>query len=114
MAEWKEVTLESVANDITVGFVGPMTSEYVPEGIPFLRSHNIEPFRVVLDEIKYIGEAFHNRTRKSSLKPGDVVIVRTGKPGAAAIIPEALPVANCSDLVIVRPGNHLDARFLVY
>lgn len=42
------------------------------------------------------------------------MVVRTGKPGTAAVIPKELPVANCADLVIVRPGPELDARFLSY
>jgi type I restriction enzyme, S subunit len=54
------------------------------------------------------------KIRKSALKPGDVVIVRTGKPGSATIIPDSLPEANCSDLVIIRPSSNLDRYFLIY
>ena len=92
-----------------------MAAEYVPVGIPFLRSQNVEPFRVNLDDVKYVGEAFHARLAKSALQPGDVVIVRTGRPGTAAVIPPSLPVANCSDLVIVsdRVPNSI-RHFLMY
>lgn len=83
-----------------------MTSEYVPNGIPFLRSLNIEPYRVNLEGVKFISQGFHNRILKSVLSPGDVVIVRTGKPGAATVIPENLLLANCSDIVIVRTGKN--------
>ena len=62
----------------------------------------------------YVSESFHQRIKKSTLAPGDVVIVRTGKPGTAAVIPDTLPIANCSDLVIVRPGPQLDSKFLAY
>ena len=113
-ADWPVVRLEDVADDITVGHVGPMASEYVPIGIPFLRSQNVEPFRINLDDVKYVGEDFHARLAKSALFPGDVVIVRTGRPGSAAVVPPDLPVANCADLVIVRPGPKLDAHFLMY
>lgn len=113
-AEWQEVTLDTLATEITVGFVGSMTSEYVPQGIPFLRSTNIEPYRINNKDLMYISEGFHKRIKKSSLAPGDVVIVRTGKPGTAAVIPDNFPVANCSDLVIVRPGPELNSRFLAY
>jgi type I restriction enzyme, S subunit len=112
--DWPIVHLGDVAEDITVGHVGPMASQYLPSGIPFLRSQDILPFRVNLSDIAYIGEEFHSRLQKSALTPGDVVIVRTGKPGTAAVIPKSLPVANCSDLVIVRPGKNLDPRFLAY
>ena len=111
---WREVQLGDVAAELTVGHVGPMTSEYIPSGVPFLRSQNVVPFRIVMEDIKFISTGFHDRLRKSALSPGDVVIVRTGKPGAAAVIPETLLVANCSDLVIVRPGANLDSRFLAY
>lgn len=100
--------------DLTVGHVGPMATEYVESGIPFLRSLNIRPFRIDLDGVKYISNAFHERLGKSALKPGDVVVVRTGAPGTAAVVPASLPVANCSDVVIVRPGPDLDARYLAY
>ena len=112
--DWEEVQLQDVAKELTVGYVGTMTSEYVDCGIPFLRSKNVQPFGIKWDDMRYIGRDFHKKLNKSSLSPGDVVIVRTGKPGAAAIIPENLLEANCSDLVIIRPGSTLNARFLVY
>lgn len=112
--EWQEVALEKVADEITVGYVGTMASEYVETGIPFLRSLNIEPFRVNDQDIRYITPEFHAQLRKSSLRPGDVVIVRTGKPGATAVVPDWLEEANCSDLVIVRVGKNLDSRYLAY
>lgn len=111
---WREVLLEQVADELTVGYVGPMATEYVPTGVPFLRSQNVEALRVNRNDLKFITPEFHERIRKSALKPGDVVIVRTGKPGACSVVPNSLPVANCSDLVIVRCGKDLDARFLAY
>lgn len=114
MSDWQEVLLEDLATEITVGYVGPMAAEYKNEGIQFLRSQNVEPFRINLDDTKYISPEFHARLQKSALAPGDVVIVRTGKPGACAVIPDGLTVANCSDLVIVRCGPRLDAKFLMY
>ena len=114
MTEWKTVKLGDVADAITVGFVGQMALEYKENGIPFLRSQNVEPHKLKLDGLKYISEEFHNKIKKSALSPGDVVIVRTGKPGATAVIPSSLKIANCSDLVIVRPGEKIDSRYLSY
>jgi type I restriction enzyme S subunit len=111
---WRDVVLEDLASEITVGYVGPMASEYVEDGIPFLRSQNVSYLTINTQDIKYIKPEFHQRLKKSSLKPGDVVIVRTGKPGTCAVIPPGLSVANCSDLVIVRCGYNLDAYFLAY
>ena len=111
---WQQVLLGDIASEVTVGHVGPMASEYVLSGIPFLRSQDVEPFRIRTDSLKFISQDFHYRLKKSALSPGDVVIVRTGKPGAAAVIPANIPISNCSDLVIVRPGPNLDSSFLAY
>ena len=111
-SEWRTVALGSVA-DLTVGFVGTMASNYTETGIPFLRSTNIEPFDIKLDDIKYISSNFNESLRKSELHPNDVVIVRTGIPGACAVIPAGVKAWNCSDLVIVRPHrNKLNPLFL--
>ncbi|WP_431922984.1 hypothetical protein [Amycolatopsis tucumanensis] len=91
-----------------------MAQEYQDSGVPFLRSQNVRPHRINVDDMKYIGDAFHAKLKKSQLRPGDVVTVRTGKPGQTAVVPDWLNSANCSDLVITRPGPDLDARWLSY
>jgi type I restriction enzyme, S subunit len=58
MSEWSSILLEDLSDDITVGFVGSMTQEYVETGIPFLRSKNIEPYRINVDDLRYISEEF--------------------------------------------------------
>ena len=89
-----------------------MASEYVDRGIPFLRSQNIEPFRIRLDDVKYVRPAFHERLKKCALRPGDVAVIRTGYPGVAAVIPESLIEANCADLVVITPSPALDSHYL--
>lgn len=112
-SERVEAKLGEVA-EVTVGHVGPMASEYVDSGIPFLRSLNVRPHRIDLADIKYVVPSFHAKLRKSALRSGDVVTVRTGKPGQTAVVPEWLGEANCSDLVITRPGPSLDAYWFSY
>lgn len=114
MGEWPRVRLGDVCRETTVGHVGPMADKYIDEGVPFLRSLSVEPFRVKTDGLKFIGPEFHAELKKSALRPGDVVIVRTGKPGACAVVPDWLGEANCSDLVIARCGPRLRPRFLSY
>ncbi len=109
---WPSVKLEEVA-DLTVGFVGTMAKHYTPDGVTFLRSTNIEPFGITLDDIKFISPEFNEKLSKSQLRGGDVVIVRTGKPGACTVIPDIHGSWNCSDLVIVRPNTEkIDPLFL--
>lgn len=104
--------LSTHCEKITVGHVGSMKSKYCASGIPFLRSQNILPFQISLKGVKFIDEEFNASLSKSQLRPGDVGIVRTGYPGTAAVIPESLPLSNCSDIVIARPGESLDPHYL--
>lgn len=113
-SEWRVVTLDEVTHEVTVGFVGSMTQEYQDDGIPFLRSKNISPFKINTDDLKYVSPEFNQKIRKSKLKPGDVIIVRTGKPGTCAVIPDWLEEANCSDVVIARCGPDINERYLAY
>src|SRR5690606_29658706 len=113
MSDYSKYKLSELA-ELTVGFVGTMTNEYVEDGIPFLRSKNIAPFSINYDDLKFISDRFHKKIKKSTLHTGDVVIVRTGKPGTACVIPPKLNNSNCSDLVIVRPGPKLDSHYFSY
>lgn len=112
MKNWQTTKLKEVCEKVTVGFVGSMAHEYRENGIPFLRSQNITPYRVNFDNLKYIDDKFHEKIRKSALRPGDVAVVRTGYPGTACVIPRNLSISNCSDLVIIRPGRQLNPHFL--
>lgn len=114
MAEWPIRELGDLCSRVTVGHVGSMASRYVPAGVPFLRSQNVKPGRIDMGSIVYIDEAFHSELAKSQLRAGDLVIVRTGEPGVAAVVPEGVGQLNCSDLVIARPAPGVNVRFLCY
>ncbi len=112
---WPVDNLEDLSKEIVVGFVGAMVTEYVDFGIPFFRSKNVSEYEIDWDDIKYISKEFHGKLKKSALSPGDVVIVRTGKPGTACVIPDTILEANCSDLVIVRVNEvKLSPHYLAY
>jgi type I restriction enzyme S subunit len=89
-----------------------MAREYTETGVTFLRSQNIRPFQVSLENVLFISHEFDKKIAKARLRPGDVAVVRTGYPGTAAVIPASLPEANCADLVIVRPGSEVEPQFL--
>jgi type I restriction enzyme S subunit len=108
---WRPTTFGSVCEYITVGYVGKMANQYVSAGVPFLRSLNVRPFRFDEENLAYISEDFHRSISKSALAPGDLAVVRTGAPGQCCVIPDSLPEANCSDLVIARPGCDLFAEY---
>lgn len=111
-AKFSGKSLSDACERITVGHVGPMKTRYLASGIPFLRSQNVRPFKLALDNVLYIDEAFDAELKKSRLQAGDVAVVRTGYPGTAAVIPESLSTANCADLVIIRPSSALNPHYL--
>lgn len=105
----------SLAENITVGFVGSMSSLFVESGVPLLRGQNIRPYALDFTNLKYISQETHRKWKKSALKPGDVVIVRVGYPGTACVIPEGVGDLNAASLVIVRPNPALlDSKYLSY
>lgn len=112
---WATAKVENLAEYITVGFVGSMSSLFVEEGVPVLRGQNINPYKLDLANLKYISQDTHRKWKKSALRQGDVVIVRVGYPGTACVIPAGLGDVNAASLVIVRPNpDLLDSKFLAY
>ncbi|NEZ67033.1 hypothetical protein D0962_30505 [Leptolyngbyaceae cyanobacterium CCMR0082] len=108
---WAWSTFKDVSNRVTVGHVGSMKNEYVEHGIPFLRSQNVRENRFDPSGLKYVSSEFHKRLKKSSLEPGDLVVVRSGSVGVACVIPDNLQDANCSDLVIVKQPQGIDPHY---
>jgi type I restriction enzyme S subunit len=99
---WVWANFERAAERVTVGHVGSMKDEYVEQGVPFLRSQNVRANRYDPEGLKFISEKFHGQLAKSTLRPGDIVVVRSGSVGVSCVIPEHLKEANCSDLVIIK------------
>jgi type I restriction enzyme, S subunit len=109
-----ERRLKMVAEDITVGIVITPSAWYVEgDGVPALRGVNVKPGRIDVSDLIKLSHEGHGLHRKSALRAGDVVVVRTGQAGAAAVVPDSLNGANCIDLLIVRPGA-LDSRYLSF
>lgn len=111
LSDWESHTFKDLCSHITVGFVGKMSDQYTENGIPFLRSQNVRPFRYDPRGLKFISEKFHRKISKSTLTPGDIAVVRSGAPGQCCVIPQELSEANCSDLVILRPNEKLLSEY---
>lgn len=113
---WTWMTFDECSWDSTVGHVGPMKDRYVEQGTPFLRSLNVKVNSIRKDYLVSIAPEFHRELAKSRLRAGTIVVVRTGEPGVAAVIPAELDNSNCSDLVICRPVDclnpHYGARYI--
>jgi type I restriction enzyme S subunit len=111
---WPLVRFEDLCNRVTVGIVVQPASYYVSEGIPALRSLNVRAGSIDLEFLVYFSER-DNATKlaKTRLKTGDLVLVRSGQPGTASVVPPDLDGVNAIDLLIATPkGEIADSTFL--
>ncbi|WP_433836139.1 restriction endonuclease subunit S [Flavobacterium anhuiense] len=113
---WEVKNGNEYCEKISVGVVIRPASYYVDKGVIALRSLNIKPNRIDLKDLVYFSKINSETTlAKSQLKTDDVVIVRTGSTGTAAIIPKELDNCNCIDLIITRPNKSIiNPLYLVY
>jgi type I restriction enzyme S subunit len=118
--DWRWDMARLLCNEIVVGVVCNATNSYIGQGrqgIPFLRSQNIRPNYIDTNGLLYISSSFNALQSKSILHSGDVIIVRTGYPGTASVVPEELEGANCFSLIVARPNYlildpHFFAQYL--
>lgn len=113
--EWRASTLAAEMASIQVGIVIKPASYYVAEGgVPALRSLNVRPNRLLLDDLVQISPAGHELNRKSALRAGDVVTVRTGEPGKTAFVPDNIGELNCIDVIFSRPSTRVRGEYVSY
>ena len=111
---WNVKKLKHMVPAVTVGIVVTPSKYYVTEGVPCLRSLNIAQGHVERDDLVFISETANLLHRKSRIFEGDIVVVRTGRAGVAAVVPPYLDGANCIDLLIIRRSSQIDSHFLYY
>lgn len=100
-------------SDLSIGFVGTVTTQYEDGGIPFFRTLNIKPYKIVDTDLKRITKEFHAKQKKSQLRTGDVAMVHTGVPGICCVIPKEYDNSNCIDMIVIKPHKEeLDSYFL--
>lgn len=99
--------------DLSIGFVGTVTTQYENGGVPFFRTLNIKPYKIIPNDLKTITKEFHNSQLKSKLFTGDIAMVHTGVPGICCVIPEEYNDSNCIDMIVIKPHkNEVDENFL--
>ena len=113
-AHWGVMQLKYLVPELTVGIVVTPAKYYVDEGVPCLRSLNISQGKVNMDDLVFISEEANEIHHKSKIFKDDIVVVRTGQAGTAAIVPPLLNGMNCIDLLIIRRSNLLISRLLYY
>ena len=106
--DWILSSLDQLSESISVGIVQKPASYYVENGIPTFRSLNIQPDRIVANDLVYISSQDNDTVlSKSKLHEGDVLVVRTGYPGTSCVVPAEYNGTNCIDLIIIRTKKSL-------
>ena len=114
-AHWEVKRLKHAMPSITVGIVVEPSKFYVEEdGIPALRSLNVRPMHIDIANLIYISEEGHKIHNKSRLTAGDIVVVRTGQPGTAAVVPIEFDGCNCIDLIVIRKVESISEEFVCW
>ena len=103
---WSIVAGEHIARRLTVGIVVKPASYYQDSGVPALRSLNVRANRIETDAMVYVSkEDNENRLKKTRVWEDDVLLVRSGQPGTAAIVPNSLDGVNAVDILILTPDQ---------
>jgi type I restriction enzyme S subunit len=112
---WRSAPLRRLAT-VTVGIVvNPSTFVAADGDVPFIRGVDVRPFAIDLEGAQRMTTESSVLHRKSMLLAGDVVAVRVGDPGVAAVVPEAGAGSNCASLLIIRPDRErLAGPYLAY
>ncbi len=114
---WRVAPLKHLVPGMTVGIVVTPAKYYLEagaDGVPCLRAVNIASGTINDEDLVRISNESNALHGKSRIFEGDLVIVRTGRAGAAAIVTAPFDGANCMDLLIVRRSDAILPRFLWY
>lgn len=114
-AHWEVKRLKHISPKVSVGLVINPSTYYDDEGsIPMLTGRNVVPFGFTLRNVRYITEDSSHLLKKTAVFTEDIVVVRVGYPGVAAVISPDLNGANCASMMIVRKSKVLKSRLLAY
>lgn len=104
---WGVASCDELCSRVTVGIVVQPASYYQPSGVPALRSLNIKSNKFDLSELVYFSAADNEALSKARVWAGDVVVVRSGRPGTAAVVSRELDGVNAIDILIASPKSDL-------
>lgn len=106
---WNSITVEDACEQVSVGIVIQPAQYYTDEanGVKTFRSANVGNGRINDRDWVYISQEGHNKNKKSELKSGDVLVVRSGAPGTSCVVTEEFVGSNCIDIVFARPRKNI-------
>ena len=103
---WPVISVEDVA-DVSVGVVIKPAQYYTDaeHGVKAFRSLNVGPMSIKDGDWVYFSYEGNNKNAKSQLRENDLLIVRSGAPGTACVVPKQYEGCNAIDIIIARPNT---------
>ena len=98
----EERLLGDISEFVTVGIANSATHAYAESGIPMLRNQNIKENYLDDTDIIYIKSEFATQYESKKLKENDIIVMRTGYPGVACLVPKKYEGCQTFTTLIVR------------
>jgi len=101
---WLWASLESISNfcrPITYGVI--KLGDEVENGVPCLRTSDVKPLSIKLENVKKISRAIANNYSRTYLQGGELLVNVRGTLGGVAVVPEHLAGYNISREVAMVP-----------
>lgn len=99
---WSIVALKDVC--LFINDCPHSTPKWTDSGVLCLRTSNLKQGDWDWSEQRFVSEStYHERSRRGSLEPGEIVLSREGTVGVAAIVPDGMRACLGQRLVQVRP-----------
>ena len=111
-SSWDVLPLRRLCPNVTVGVVVEPSSYFEDFGVPFVHGTDIRLGSIDMANLKFMSEESNALLHKSQIYEGDVVAMRVGEPGRAAVVPRSLHRANCASILILRRSDRLSSEIL--
>ncbi len=97
-----KVFLEELSDFVTVGIANSATHAYADDGIVMLRNQNIKENYLDDNDLIHITPEFAKKYGSKQLEENDILVIRTGYPGVACLVPKKYEGCQTFTTLIVR------------
>ena len=110
------VDFESICEFVTVGIANSATHAFCDDGVIMFRNQNIKEDYLDTSDIVHITSEFASKYKTKMLKKDDLLIVRTGYPGVACLVPEQYEGCQTFTTLIARlkDTDTINPRFVCH
>jgi len=113
--QWDAKPLKDISPKQSVGLVINPSTYFDKAGtVPMLVGSDVGENTINWGTAKRITTASNQLLSASRLRASDLVMVRVGEPGTAAVIPPEFDGCNCASMMIVRRDSSFDSTWLCF